>query len=132
LAESDFVSLHCPLTPDTYHLIGERELRLMKPTAILINTARGPVVDEPALIRALTEGWIAAAGLDVFEQEPPDPDNPLFKLDNVVATPHVAGQSDEDQERAWRLATDSALAMARGQWPRSYVNRTVKPRLNLA
>jgi len=132
LAESDFVFLHCPLTADTYHLIGERELRRMKPTAILINTARGPVVDEPALVRALTEGWIAAAGLDVLEQEPPDPNNPLFKLENVVITPHIAGQSDEDLDRSWRLATDSALAMARGHWPRSYVNRSVKPRLNLA
>jgi phosphoglycerate dehydrogenase-like enzyme len=131
LSESDFVLLHCPLTPATYHLIGERELRLMKPTALLVNTARGPVVDEPALIRALSEGWIAGAGLDVFEQEPPDPNNPLFKMSNVIATPHVAGQSDEDQETAWRLATDSAIAFARGQWPRSYVNRGLKPRLNL-
>jgi D-3-phosphoglycerate dehydrogenase / 2-oxoglutarate reductase len=132
LSESDFVFLHCPLTRDTYHLIGERELRRMKPSAILINTARGPVVDEPALVRALTEGWIAAAGLDVLEQEPPDPDNPLFKLANVLVTPHAAGHSDEDREASWRLSTDTAIALARGRWPRSYVNRSVKPRLNLS
>ncbi len=132
LSESDFVSLHCPLTADTHHLIGERELRLMKPTAILINTARGHVVDEPALVRALTEGWIAAAGLDVLEQEPPDPDNPLFKLANVLVTPHVAGHSDEDRAASWRLSADTVIDLARGRWPRSYVNRSVKPRLNLS
>jgi len=132
LAESDFVFLHCPLTEQTHHLIGERELRLMKPTAILINTARGPVVDEPALVRALTEGWIAAAGTDVFEQEPPAPDNPLFKLDNVVLTPHTAGQSDEDRDLAFRLSVDTAVAIAQGRWPRSYVNHGVQPRWPLA
>ncbi len=132
LSTSDFVFLHCPLTKDTYHLIGERELRLMKPTAILINTARGPVVDEPALVRALTEGWIAAAGLDVVEQEPAAPDNPLFKLENTVITPHTAGQSDEDVGLCWRLSMEAALAFAQGRWPHSYVNRSVQPRLKLA
>src|SRR5262249_35470421 len=83
LIESDYVSLHCPLTADTRHLIGERELRLMKPSAVLLNTSRGPVIDEAALVRALREGWIAAAGLDVLEYEPPAPDNPLLGLDNV-------------------------------------------------
>ena len=131
-SESDFVLLHCPLTPETHHLIGERELRLMKPSAILVNTARGPVIDEPALVRALTEGWIAASGLDVLEQEPPAPDNPLFKLDNVVITPHVAGQSDEDLDDCWRLSVEAAIAMAQGRWPRSYVNRGVKSRWALA
>jgi len=104
----------------------------MKPTAILINTARGPVIDEPALVRALTEGWIAAAGLDVLEQEPPAPDNPLFKLSNTVLTPHVAGQSDEDQQLCWRMSVEAAIAFAQGRWPHTYVNRGVKPRLNLA
>ena len=132
LSSSDFVFLHCPLTPETFHLIGERELRRMKPTAILINTARGPIVDEPALVRALTEGWIAAAGLDVLEDEPPAPDNPLFKLDNTVITPHSAGFSDEDEALCWRLSVDSAIAFKQGRWPRSYVNRSVKPRLTLA
>ena len=132
LASSDFVLVHCPLTQETFHLIGERELRRMKPSAILINTARGPVIDEPALVRALTEGWIAAAGLDVLEQEPPAPDNPLFKLSNTVLTPHVAGQSDEDQQLCWRMSVEAAIAFAQGRWPHTYVNRGVKPRLNLA
>lgn len=132
LAEADFVLVHCPLTAQTYHLVGERELRRMKPSAILINTARGPIIDEPALVRALTEGWIAAAGLDVLEQEPPAPDHPLFGLSNVVLTPHIAGQSDEDQGLCWQLSVEAALALAQGRWPRAYVNRDVKPRWNLA
>ena len=132
LSRSDFVSVHCPLTQSTYHLIGERELRLMKPAAVLINTSRGPVIDEPALARALTEGWIAAAGVDVLEDEPPAPDNPLFKLDNIVITPHAAGYSDEDEALCWKLSMESAIAVKEGRWPRSYVNRSVKPRLNLA
>lgn len=132
LAGSDFVLLHCPLTTETHHLIGERELRQMRPTAILVNTARGPVIDEPALVRALTEGWIAAAGLDVLEQEPPAPDHPLFKLNNVVITPHIAGYSDEHQEKGWRLSIEAAMALAQGRWPRSCVNRAVKPRWDLA
>ncbi len=132
LSGSDFVFLHCPLTQETYHLIGERELRLMKPSSILINTARGAVIDEPALLRALTEGWIAAAGLDVLEQEPPSPDNPLFKLNNAVITPHIAGYSDEHQEIAWRLSVEAVIALAQGRWPRSCVNRAVSPRWNLS
>jgi D-3-phosphoglycerate dehydrogenase len=123
LAQSDYVSLHCALTEKTRHLIGERELRLMKPTAVLLNTSRGPVIDEPALVRALREGWIAAAGLDVLEQEPPAPDNPLLAMDNVVVTPHVAGYGFDGVEARWRLSVESALALARGQEPRSWVNR---------
>jgi D-3-phosphoglycerate dehydrogenase len=131
LSSSDFVSIHCPLLDSTYHLIGERELRLMKPEAILINTARGPVVDEPALLRALQEGWIAAAGLDVFEQEPTPADNPLLKLDNVVATPHIGGYSDEFWDNFWRFSVETVIHLSKGRWPRSYVNHDVKPRWNL-
>jgi D-3-phosphoglycerate dehydrogenase / 2-oxoglutarate reductase len=131
LSRSDFVSLHCPLLDSTYHLIGERQLRLMKPNAILINTSRGPVVDEPALIRALQEGWIGAAGLDVFEQEPTDPNNPLLKMDNVVATPHMAATSDIFWDNFWRYSVDTVLDLAQKKWPRSYVNRDVKPRWEL-
>ncbi|MGC8972413.1 MAG: D-2-hydroxyacid dehydrogenase [bacterium] len=91
LKESDIVVLIVPLTKETYHLIGERELRMMKPTSILINVARGKVIDESALIKALKERWIFAAGLDVFETEPLPPESELWDLDNVVITPHIAG-----------------------------------------
>ncbi|MCY4413231.1 MAG: C-terminal binding protein [Caldilineaceae bacterium] len=131
LSGSDFVSLHCPLLDETHNLIGERELRMMKPRAILINTSRGPVVDEAALLRALTEGWIAAAGLDVLELEPPDADNPLFGLENVVITPHIAGYSDESLDNSWRLSVETVLDLAQGRWPRSYVNPNVEPRWRL-
>ena len=131
LSKSDFVSVHCPYTQDTYHLIDERALRLMQPHAIFINTSRGPVVDEPVLVRALTEKWIAAAGIDVFEQEPPDPENPLFKLDNVVVTPHTAGYADTTTPDFWRLSVETAVDLSHGSWPRSYVNPGVKPRWNL-
>ena len=127
LSESDFVSLHCPLLPATRRLIGEAELLRMKPTAILINTSRGPVVDEPALVKALTEGRIAAAGLDVFEREPPARDNPLFRLDNVILTPHSASQSGDGMEPRWRASVETVLALAQRRWPPSCVNRQVKP-----
>ena len=87
LRRSDYVSIHSPLTEDTRHLIDAAALKRMKPTAYLINTSRGPVVDEAALATALREGWIAGAGLDVLEQEPPDPASPLLELDNVIITP---------------------------------------------
>ena len=131
LSSSDFVSLHCPLLDETHHLMGERELRQMKHRAILINTSRGPVVDEAALYRALSEGWIAAAGIDVMEQEPPPADHPLFSLDNVVITPHIAGYTDQSLDDSWRLSVETALALAEGRWPRSYVNHNVKPRWRL-
>ena len=127
LSASDFVSLHCPLTATTRRLIGEAELRRMQPTAVLINTSRGPVVDESALVQALTEGWIAAAGLDVFEQEPPAAGNPLLKLDNVILTPHSASQSGDGMEPRWRASVDAVLALAKRCWPPSCVNRQVHP-----
>lgn len=131
LAQADFVSLHCPLTPSTRKLISEPQLRRMKPTAILINTSRGPVVDEPALIRALTEGWIAAAGLDVFEQEPPAADNPLLKMENVILTPHSASRSGDGMEPRWRASVEAVSALARRFWPPSCVNREVTPAQSL-
>lgn len=131
MAQSDWVSVHCPWVPETYHLIGERELKLMKKTAVLINTARGQILDEPALVRALTEGWIAGAGLDVLEQEPADPNNPLLTLDNVVITPHIAGYSDVYEDNCWAFSLETVLALAHGRWPYSYVNRDVAPRWTL-
>jgi len=131
LSGADVISIHCPLTPATRHLIDERALRRMKPTAVLLNTARGPVVEEHALTCALTEGRIAGAGLDVLEQEPPGLDSPLLRLDNVVLTPHIAAYSDEYLNSSWRHSLDAVLALAGGRWPPSYVNRPEKPRWNL-
>jgi phosphoglycerate dehydrogenase-like enzyme len=126
LAESDFISLHLPLSGATHHLIDESALRAMKPTAFFINTARGGLVDEPVLFRALADGWIAGAGLDVFEQEPPDPTNPLLELPNVVHTPHSAGTSTASLPNGRRQAA-AALAMAlNGIWPPNVINREVR------
>jgi D-3-phosphoglycerate dehydrogenase len=131
LSRSDFVSLHCPITKDTYHLIDERELRLMKSSSVLINTARGAVVNETVLVAALREGWIAGAGLDVFEQEPTDPGNPLFTLDNAVVTPHISSSVEGAGERCWGYALETVVDLANGRWPRSYVNHDVDPKWNL-
>jgi D-3-phosphoglycerate dehydrogenase len=128
LREADYVSLHCPLTPETRHLIGESELRLMPSHALLINMARGAVVDEPALIRALREGWIAGAALDVLEQEPPAADNPLLDMDNVVVTPHAAGYTDAYPESYSEVCVEAILDLLARRWPRSVVNPTVRPR----
>ena len=125
LKESDFVSLHVPLTKDTYHLIGEKELKLMKPTAYLINTARGAVVDTEALVEALKEGWIAGAALDVFEQEPLPPGHPLTKLDNVVLAPHIASATIEARQRMAELAAKNLVAVLKGEMPPALVNPDV-------
>lgn len=114
---SDVVSLHVPLNPSTRGLVGARELALLKPTAVLVNTSRGPVVDEAALTAALGEGRIAGAGLDVFDQEPPDPDNPLFSLDNVVLTAHLAGPTVESAPARLRNAFDNVERVERGEAP---------------
>jgi D-3-phosphoglycerate dehydrogenase len=133
LSRSDFLTLHTPLVDGTRHLIDERALRLMKPRAILINTSRGGVIDEAALIRALQEGWIGGAGLDVFEREPISPDNPLLTMENVVLTPHIAGYSDIFHDGYWRYSVETAIALADGKWPRSPLNRAgITPRWQLA
>ena len=117
LRTSDIVSLHVPLTMNTRHMIGAAQLRLMKPGAYLVNTCRGPVVDEAALIEALSNGTIAGAGLDVFEQEPPPPDNPLFALPNVVLSAHFAGPTQENQYTRFRNAFDNCQRVLRGETP---------------
>lgn len=111
LKEADVISIHVPLTPETRYLIGEDGLRLMKKSAILINTSRGGVVDTQALIKALSEGWIAGAGLDVFEEEPLPPNHPLTRLDNVVLTPHIGASTEEAQERAGIEAVRKVLEL---------------------
>jgi len=120
LQESDFVSLHLPLLPATEALIGEAALRRMKPSAFLINTARGPVVDQAALVRALREKWIAGAGLDVYDPEPLPPDSPLLQMDNVVLSPHMASHTDEALLRMAMVVTD-VLAVIEGRAPESPV-----------
>lgn len=114
---SDVVSIHVPLTGETTHLIDERRLRLMKPTARLINVARGRIVDEDALVRVLHDRAIAGAGIDVFGQEPLRPDNPLLHLDNVVATPHTAGVTRGTSRRRSRACVENALRVLRGEAP---------------
>ncbi len=120
LAETDFVVLCVPLTSETRHLIGERELRLMKREAILVNIARGPVVDEGALVRALREGWIRGAGLDVFEEEPQVHPG-LLDLPNVVLTPHIGSATEATRRRMADLAADAVLAVLSGRTPPNLV-----------
>jgi len=117
LAEADIVSLHVPLNETTRGMIGAEELALMGPEAYLINTSRGPVVDEAALIQALKSGTIAAAGLDVFEEEPTPADNPLLQLDNVTLTAHMAGPTFESHKARVRNAFDNVERVARGEAP---------------
>ncbi|MFF3490467.1 NAD(P)-dependent oxidoreductase [Streptomyces sp. NPDC002795] len=114
LAESDVVSLHLPLTEHTEGLLDSRRIGLMKPGAVLVNTARGGLVDEPALTAALRTGHLAAAGLDVFAQEPVAPDNPLLALPNVVVTPHLAWLTAETLDRCVAIAADNARRLASG------------------
>jgi glyoxylate reductase/D-3-phosphoglycerate dehydrogenase len=117
LRVSDVVTLHVPLNDVTRNLMSAREFGMMKDSAILINTCRGPVVDEQALEKALTTGQIAAAGLDVMTQEPPRPDHALFKLDNVIITPHMAGPTRENWVKAFRNAFDNIQRVAAGGQP---------------
>jgi D-3-phosphoglycerate dehydrogenase len=131
LSHSDFVSVHAPLAKDTFHLIGEREFSRMKPSAYLINTARGPIVDEAALIKALREKWIAGAGLDVFEKEPTPPDNPLLKFDNVILIPHTASYSDAAVATQPVNPAEEVARVLSGRWPKNPVNPKVQPKFKL-
>ena len=115
LKESDYVTLHCPLTPATKHIINEESLKLMKPTACLINASRGALVDEPALIKALQEGRLAGAGLDVQETEPPLADNPLYDMPNVILTPHMGWKGLETRRRLVQVLADNIAAYAKGE-----------------
>jgi D-3-phosphoglycerate dehydrogenase len=126
LARSDFVSLHVPLTPLTRQMINRRTLSVMKPSAFLVNTARGGVINEEDLLEALKEGRIAGAGLDVFAREPAGK-HPLLELDNVIATPHTAGVDRRSRdEMAWRAA-QAIVRLLRGEWPaEQIVNPDVK------
>jgi len=129
LSESDLVTINCPLTPETHHLIGGRELGLMKPTACLINTSRGAVVDQTALTKALQAGSIAGAGLDVFEEEPIAPDDPLINMENVILTPHAIAWTEELVRDNGTGACENALTVLRGELPMNVVNPDVLERL---
>jgi D-3-phosphoglycerate dehydrogenase len=129
LRESDFVFINMPLTPETRGIVGARELALMKPTAYLINTSRGPIVQEKAIYAALAEHRIAGAALDVFEQEPIAPDNPLLTLDNIIVTPHSICWTDEFFRNNAESAFRSVVAVSRGETPTFVVNRDVLKRV---
>ncbi|NIO37096.1 D-glycerate dehydrogenase [Candidatus Bathyarchaeota archaeon] len=124
-AGSDFVSVHVPLMESTHHLINEERLKLMKKTAYLINNSRGPVVDERALYKALKEGRIAGAGLDVFEEEPTQITNPLLKLDNVVVAPHISSASHETRSQMAKMVADNLVSFFSGKRPPNLVNPDV-------
>ena len=125
LQQSDIVSNHLPGTGGTTRLVGEEQFRMMKPNVIFVNTGRGTTVDEAAMIRALDEGWIAHAALDVLEKEPPDPGNPLLGMENVTLTAHVASASDRFEPGSRRrVGREIALVLA-GRWPLSCVNPSV-------
>jgi phosphoglycerate dehydrogenase-like enzyme len=128
LRESDYVLINCPLTEKTRGLIGERELELMKPSAVLINTARGPIVNQHALVAALQSNKIAGAALDVFEKEPLERDSPLLQLDNVILTSHSIGWTEELFRDMGRIDCEGAIAISRGCVPESVVNREVLDR----
>ncbi len=123
LQRADFVSVHCPLNAGTRHLIGEKQLKLMKPTAFLVNTARGAVVDEAALIAALQDGRIAGAGLDVLEHEPLSCDSPLLKLQNVILTPHSAWYSEDAVSALQRMVAEEAARVLNGNPPSNPINK---------
>ena len=132
LAESDFVCVNCPLTPETHHLLGEAEFRQMRPGAFLVNTARGAIVDEAALVRALEQGWIAGAALDVFEEEPLPPTSPLTSMENVVLSPHAIAWTDELYALNGSGACENVLAVLRGEPPQHVVNGDVLDRPGFA
>jgi D-3-phosphoglycerate dehydrogenase len=127
LAQADFLTLHPTLTPETTHMIGERELRLMKSTAYLINAGRGPLVDEAALAQVLAEGHLAGAALDVFDPEPPLPTNPLLGMTNVVATPHISSYTDLGYLAMGEGATEQVLQVLRGERPKYLLNPEAWP-----
>jgi D-3-phosphoglycerate dehydrogenase len=125
LKESDFISIHCPLNDSTRHLIGEQEFKKMERKPLLINTSRGPIVNEMALVQALEEKRISGAGLDVLEIEPPDPGNPMLQMENVILSPHVGFYSEESINELKRRTAKNVSDVLRGRRPDSVVNREV-------
>ncbi|HEV8144213.1 MAG TPA: C-terminal binding protein [Methylomirabilota bacterium] len=128
---ADFLSMHAPLNAETRHMMSLMQFQAMKRTALFINNGRGPTVDEAALTKALQEGWIAGAALDVFEQEPVDTGNPLLKMDNVIVTPHIASATARMAPETRRRLGREIATVLQGKWPRSAVNPGVLPRTGL-
>jgi D-3-phosphoglycerate dehydrogenase len=112
-------------------MFGEAQFRMMKKTAFIVNTGRGPVIQNKALYKALTEGWIAGAGLDVLEKEPPDKDEPLLKLENVVFTPHYASYTEEAYHELHVKVAQQAVQVMKGEWPKYFANPEVKPKARM-
>ena len=131
LKESDYITCHPFLWKETFHILGEKEFRMMKPSVYVVNTSRGPVIDQKALVKALQEKWIAGAGIDVYEKEPLPPDDPLLKMRNVVLTPHSAFYSDASDKRVRISVAQEAARVAHGHLPKNIVNKGVKPKANL-
>ncbi|MFB3103497.1 MAG: NAD(P)-dependent oxidoreductase, partial [Pseudomonadales bacterium] len=131
LQRSDYLSIHAPLNEETHHLLDADTFAQMKSTAVVINTARGPIINEADLIQALSDNVIAGAGLDVLEQEPPDADNPLLGMPNVVITPHVASATNRMRPETRRRVGREVALVLRNRWPMSCVNPTVLPRVKL-
>jgi D-3-phosphoglycerate dehydrogenase / 2-oxoglutarate reductase len=131
LERSDYLSVHAPHNAETEHAMNATAFARMKPTAVVINTARGSIIDEPDLIEALQNGVIAGAGLDVLEQEPPSNNNPLLTMENVVVTPHVASATTRMRPETRRRVGREVALVLRGKWPMSCVNPTVLPRVAL-
>ena len=126
LKRSDFVTIHVPRTPETIGLINEERLKIMKPTAVLVNTSRGGIIDEKALYKALSNGWIFGAGLDVFESEPTPVDNPLLKLPNIVVAPHIASATHQARSKMSEVAALNLVKVLKGEEPLFLVNQDVK------
>jgi glyoxylate reductase len=123
--EADFITINTPLSKETVHLVDEKKLKSMKKTAYLVNNARGPIVDEKALYKALKEGWIEGAGLDVFEQEPTPKENPLLQLPNVVVAPHISSASYETRSRMAERVAENLVTFFEGKTPPNLVNPEV-------
>jgi len=122
LKEADYLSIHTPLTEETQRMFGEKELQSMKSSAVIVNTARGGIIDEGALARALREGWIAGAALDVLETEPPKESNPLLSMDKVIFTPHIGAYSEQSNHDLLQKAAQEILRVLKGQLPKSLIN----------
>jgi D-3-phosphoglycerate dehydrogenase len=131
MQESDYISCNPLLWKETFHIVGENEFRMMKPTAYIVNTSRGPVIDQQALVKALKEKWIAGAGIDVFEKEPIGVNDPLLKMNNVILTAHTAFYSDASDIRVRTSVAQEAVRIALGHLPKNIVNKGVKPKVNL-